>query len=95
MTKYIAKEIIEKYINGTCTAEEKAIVESWHLKELADKSFRAEPGQLETAYAGIWEGISRKKNQEPFRAGAWKKVWVTSNLLRKQQNQQPKTQTNV
>lgn len=63
MTKYIAKEIIEKYINGTCTAEEKAIVESWHLKELADKSFRAEPGQLETAYAGIWEGISRKAEE--------------------------------
>ncbi|SMC66573.1 FecR family protein [Pedobacter nyackensis] len=31
MENEIAKGLIEKYVNGTCTAEEKAIVESWYL----------------------------------------------------------------
>ncbi len=60
MTKYTAKEIIEKYINGNCTEEERAIVESWHLKELEAKKFESEPDQLETVHAGIWEAINLK-----------------------------------
>lgn len=60
MTKYIAKELIEKYIHGTCTEEEQAIVESWHLKELEGKTFRPKTIQIETAYKNIWQGIWSK-----------------------------------
>lgn len=60
MTKYIAKELLEKYIQGTCTEEERAIVESWHLKELEGKAFRPKMAQVETAYENIWQGIKSK-----------------------------------
>lgn len=60
MTKYIATELLEKYIRGKCTEEEKAIVESWHLKELENKRFSAAPGQIESAYAQIWDNISKE-----------------------------------
>ena len=66
MTKYIAKETIEKYLNGTCNEEERAIVESWHLKELEAKKFELEPGQLEIAHTGIWESISRKAGKSRY-----------------------------
>ena len=60
MTKYIAKELIEKYTLGTCTEEEQAIVESWHLKELEGKTFRPKTVQIEAAYKNIWQGIRSK-----------------------------------
>lgn len=36
---YIPEELIKKYNEGSCTDEEKAIVESWYLKELAESTF--------------------------------------------------------
>jgi len=32
-----ARQLIKKYLNGTCTAEEKAIIESWYLKESIER----------------------------------------------------------
>lgn len=32
-----AKELIKNYLNGTCTDEEKAIIESWYLKETMER----------------------------------------------------------
>ncbi|MDR6784418.1 transmembrane sensor [Pedobacter africanus] len=60
MTKYIAKELLEKYLQGTCNEEEQAIVESWQLKELEGKTFNAKAIQVESAYKSIWKGISTK-----------------------------------
>lgn len=60
MTKYIAKELLEKYLQGTCNEEEQAIVESWQLKELEGKTFNAKVVQVESAYKNIWKGISTK-----------------------------------
>ncbi|SMC58218.1 FecR family protein [Pedobacter africanus] len=65
MTKYIAKELLEKYLQGTCTEEEQAIVESWQLKELEGKNFSAKTVQIETAYQTIWDGISAKAPASP------------------------------
>lgn len=64
MTKYIAKELLEKYIQGKCTEEEQAIVESWHLKELENKVFRPAPGQIETAHENIWKSIQTRAKQK-------------------------------
>lgn len=36
MKNEIAKGLIERYANGTCTAEEKAIVESWYLDAMLE-----------------------------------------------------------
>jgi transmembrane sensor len=39
MQKHNAEDLISKYLAGNCTAEEKALVESWHLKELAENTY--------------------------------------------------------
>lgn len=36
---YTPEDLIKRYNNNTCTEEERAIVESWHLKELAESTF--------------------------------------------------------
>ena len=38
MEKYTPEDLIRKYLAGHCTAEEKALVESWHLKDLSESA---------------------------------------------------------
>jgi len=60
MTKHIAKELLEKYLQGSCTGEEQAIVESWHLNNLEKST--SEPGKDQVAEASqtIWNSITAK-----------------------------------
>lgn len=37
--KHLPEDIIRKYLDGRCTEEEKAMVESWHLKELSTSEY--------------------------------------------------------
>jgi transmembrane sensor len=60
MTKHIAKELLEKYLQGTCTEEEQAIVESWHLNNLEKSTFDPEPDQVAQASETIWNTIKVK-----------------------------------
>lgn len=41
--KYSPEELIHKYNEGTCTEDERALIESWHLHDLSQSSF--EPSQ--------------------------------------------------
>lgn len=34
--KYLAEELLNKYVQGTCSEEESAMLESWHLKDLSE-----------------------------------------------------------
>lgn len=71
MNKYIAKELLERYLQGDCTEEEKAIVESWHLNELEIKKFQLQSSQIEPAYEKIWIKISKEafaKKKAPLKS---------------------------
>lgn len=52
-----ARELIRKYLDGSCTPQEKALLESWYLKEAAQR--KDLPGEPD--YAGlekeIWENL--------------------------------------
>lgn len=50
MKKYNPEELIQKYISGNCTAEEKALVESWHLKELSESTHFPAEEQINTVH---------------------------------------------
>jgi len=39
MEKYTPEELIRKYLAGACTEEEKALVESWHISDLAGSAY--------------------------------------------------------
>ncbi|TKC55557.1 DUF4974 domain-containing protein [Pedobacter hiemivivus] len=57
-----AKELIKKYNLGTCTPEEKILVESWYLNEsLINEDTLAQPN-YQAAKDEIWKGIALKRN---------------------------------
>ena len=57
-----AKELIKKYNLGTCTPEEKILVESWYLNEsLIKKDMLAQPN-YKAAKGEIWKEIALKRN---------------------------------
>ncbi|MDR6784280.1 transmembrane sensor [Pedobacter africanus] len=69
MENEIAKGLIERYANGTCTAEEKAIVESWYLDAMqhADDSDMVVPDfERASAVLRATLPLQRKKNY-PYR----------------------------
>ncbi|GAA4167938.1 FecR family protein [Sphingobacterium ginsenosidimutans] len=41
-----AKEILERYRQGTCSEEEKSWVETWHLQQLKESRFTADPEDI-------------------------------------------------
>jgi len=63
MYPYQAKELLQKYKTGTCTAEEKAIVESWHIKEIASSDFMPDEEELERVGQSIWAALPVHENQ--------------------------------
>ncbi|ULT26840.1 hypothetical protein KUH03_08440 [Sphingobacterium sp. E70] len=41
-----AKEILERYRQGTCSEEEKSWVENWHLQQLKESRYTADPEDI-------------------------------------------------
>lgn len=48
--KYSPEELVRKYVAGTCTEEEKAMIESWHLNDLSHS--KSVPDQYKITTAG-------------------------------------------
>lgn len=62
-----AKQLIKKYLDGTCTAEEKAIVESWYLKESVNKESATDNTNFFDIESEIWNKL--EKNKKPKKMG--------------------------
>ncbi|MDR6784002.1 transmembrane sensor [Pedobacter africanus] len=54
---YLSEDLLYKYKTGTCTEEERAIVESWHIKELQQSSFMPDEAELDRAGKAIWAAL--------------------------------------
>lgn len=69
-----AKELLEKYRSGNCTAAEKAIVETWYLKFEQDTADPLTADELEQAADRIWNRLpiheKPQRNLWPRIAGA-------------------------
>jgi len=58
-----AQELLDKYLEGKCTAEEIDLVESWYLKETDNpETFQSEPNYGELGKT-IWKGIQQENNK--------------------------------
>ena len=58
------EELLDRYLAGNCTEEEKSIVEGWFNKQLQDSDYSILPNQLEIKSEEIWSAIQvwqRKK----------------------------------
>lgn len=54
---YNSEDLLHKYKQGTCSEEELAIVESWHIKELYDNGFIPDEAELIRAKKIIWDAL--------------------------------------
>ncbi|TKC05979.1 FecR family protein [Pedobacter frigoris] len=61
-----SKDLFDKYVEGKCTEEEKAIVEGWYLNELKNSDFVPEKEQMALVQEEIWNGIAPAKKSYPF-----------------------------
>lgn len=66
-----AEELLDKYRKGICNAQEKAIVESWHLHELAGKNDLPSAGELAVADQQL-----RYKLNLPRKADQVRRLWL-------------------
>ncbi len=57
MPQPTAEELLNKYAEGKCTAEERAIVERWYLKESLERPDAPDVVSPEILKSEIWEGI--------------------------------------
>lgn len=63
-----AKELLEKYRSGNCTAAEKAIVETWYLKFEQETADQLTAAELEQATDRIWDRL-------PIHEKSRRKLW--------------------
>ncbi|RAJ31903.1 FecR family protein [Pedobacter cryoconitis] len=59
-----AKKLIAKYLKGDCTAEEKAIVESWYLNETANAQEEIEEPDYQEIEQNLWANIKTENHQK-------------------------------
>jgi transmembrane sensor len=67
MKKYNAAELWNKYREGTCTPEEKAIVESWLLQQLQENRTDLSEEDLEQVGKRIWQSLPVQETQQKER----------------------------
>ncbi len=69
------EKLLKKYRDGVCTEEEKSLVESWHLSELAKQKSDVSEQQLLVANDEMWSAIEKEVNPKaPYKIALWLKV---------------------
>lgn len=79
---YNSEDLINRYKSGTCSLEEKAIVESWHIKMLAESDFMPDEEELNRAGKAIWAALPLHEGRHtPKKMGLWLKYAAAAVLL--------------
>lgn len=73
MNKAEVEKLLQKYSDELCTEQEKALVESWHLTELATKNSDLNHADLIDAKSQIWNAI---EEQTELKAGKKYALWL-------------------
>jgi len=74
MQPYNAEELIRKYLAGHCTAEEKNLVESWHLTELSQSTYTPAEEQINAVHQRMQVALTqhiRSSLQRPVTQKIW------------------------
>jgi transmembrane sensor len=79
MEKNRAKLLITKYLSGTCTPEEKIIVESWYAKELSKQKEPLPEPDYEEIEREIWNKLPQRNTAKISRM--WVRIAVAASVL--------------
>ena len=77
MQKHNADELIQKYLAGECTAEEKSLVESWHLKDLSESTYSPAKQQIDAVHQRMQSALAqhiRSSRRRPITKRIWFRV---------------------
>lgn len=75
MNKAEVEKLLQKYSDGLCTEQEKALVESWHLAELSGKNSDLNHADLIDAKNQIWNAIEEQTELNTVKKYAlWLKI---------------------
>ena len=78
MTKSEAKKLLTKYTQGTCTPEEKALVERWYLSESSKQTIEDEENDFSAEKIQMWYEISEMSGIQSRRKVSRLIIWGTS-----------------
>lgn len=78
--KLNAEELLDKYRKGICNAQEKAIVESWHLHELAGKNNLPSAEEITIADQQLRYRLNLPKKADHVRR-LWLRISVAASVL--------------
>lgn len=84
MKKYNPEELIQKYLSGDCTAEEKALVESWHLKELSESTHFPAEEQINAVHQRMQSALAQHiqaSRRKPVARRLWFRVAAAALLI--------------
>ncbi|NII23445.1 DUF4974 domain-containing protein [Pseudoflavitalea sp. X16] len=84
MKKYNPEELIQKYLSGNCTAEEKALVESWHLKELSESTHFPAEEQINAVHQRMQSALAQHiqaSRRKPVTRRLWFRVAAAALLI--------------
>ena len=75
MTEKEIHVLLEKYITGECSRQEKDFLERWYASELQKKIFETDESDLRTVKDELWERIVDKRPEITKRRITWR-VWA-------------------
>lgn len=81
-SNYQSEDLLYKYKTGTCSDEERAIVESWHINELENSDFIPDEAELENAGKAIWAALPVHDAVEEQKViPLWRKYAVAASVI--------------
>ncbi|WP_316737747.1 FecR family protein [Pedobacter aquatilis] len=81
MNKAEVEKLLEKYREGLCTEQEKALVESWHLSEISKKQSDLDHQDIMDAKLKIWQSIEYQTELKTTNYKLWIKVAAAAVVL--------------
>jgi len=81
MNEQEARRLLDRYLNGLCTPEEKAIVENWFLSESQKEKTIAEAGDVNVVKEEIWAKVRRYRHEAPVRRIRIIRIAAAASLL--------------
>jgi transmembrane sensor len=79
---YQSQDLLYKYKTGTCTDEERAIVESWHIAEIRNSDFMPDEEELNRAGKAIWAALPiHDEAEEQKTIPLWRKYAVAASVV--------------
>ena len=79
--KFDAKTLINRYRSGLCSAEEKAIVESWHIQSIRDAKYVPDEAELSRVGESIWAALPLHERRTKQSFPLWAKYMSAACLL--------------